>query len=179
MSRSLTYLVGPEVVVLVAVLATQAVVARHGSGSGRDLRIVEQMVMALPPLVALAAFLTVLVPGARDWWWLGRAVVASFVGAGFIAARCISAFGAGAKGQDAAFIMAFVFTGAVVSVGVAVAGAMIKAATTPAFADWFRLRPVLGSFLTLLAAVPIGIGLLLVVGTTVGVVLGLWSAFTR
>jgi hypothetical protein len=56
---------------------------------------------------------------------------------------------------------------------------MIKAASDPAFADWFRMRPVIGALLTLLAALPVGIVLLVVVGAVGAVVLGLWSAFSR
>ncbi len=164
---------------LLATAATYAVLAKHPSGEGRDLRLAEQMAMALPPLAAALAFLTFFAPGSRDWWWLGRAVAASFVGAGFIAVRCISAFGTGAKGQDAAFILVFVLTGTVVSVGSAVAAALIQADRHPAFADWFRARPVIGSFLTLLASVPIGIALFFVVSLTGGVVLGLWSSIRR
>jgi hypothetical protein len=179
MSRYLTYLVGPELVMILAVVATHLILAKHTSGEGRDIRIAEQMVMGLPPLVALLAFFTIFVPGSRDWWWLGRAIIAVFIGTGFVASRCIDAFGSGSKGQDGAFLLAYVFAGAVVSLGTAVGAAMIQAAANPAFADWFRMRPVIGSFLTLLAAVPIGVVLLFVGGTLGAVVLAIWAELSR
>ena len=153
--------------------------SRHASGEGRDVALMEQMIFVVPLLAVLAVFLTGLVPGMRSWWWLGRAILASFVGTAIFSYRIIEGFGSGAKGQDAAFVISFMGAGVAASLATAVAAALIRADQDPAFADWFRLRPVVGSTLTLLAAVPIGVVLLIGASTVGGLALGFWSVFRK
>lgn len=179
MSRASTLLAGPELVLALITGAVFWFCARHNSGAGRDVLLCEKILMLLPLLVVPAAFATVFVPGARTWWWLARAVVFTYLILFVCAGRLIAGFGSGAKGQDAAFIMVLIFGTAAIAVGSAIAGAMILAETRPAFAAWFGARKVLGSFLTMVATLPIGFGLGLV--ATVGVTLFAFisSAFKR
>lgn len=179
MHRFLTYVLGPEAVVLAFNLAVFAFCARHASGEGRDLQLMERGLMLLPPLVAAAAFLTGAVPGALQWGWLARAIAASFLGNAILAWRLIEGFGTGAKGQDAAYILALCSTGMMAGLGTAIASALILSRSHPGFATWFQARPILGSVLTLASAIPIGLGLLLVAAFTGGIALGVISAFRR
>lgn len=179
MSRLLTYLLGPETVLVLVNLAVFWFCARHGSGAGEDLRWMERGVWLMPPLAVGAAFLTLAVPGASGWWWLGRAILASLVGTAVLAWRLVEGFGSGAKGQDAAYIIALCLTGLSIGLGTAVAGAILLARQNPAFAEWWRMRPVVGIVLTLGASVPLGAGLVLVTAVGGGLLLGLMSAFRR
>lgn len=159
MRRYLTYWIGPETVVLLLGIATFWICARHNSGQGRDVDLMEKMVMALPFVMVPVVFATVFVPGAKNWWWLGRAVGWTLAGMLILAGRLITGFGMGAKGQDVAFMMVMIFGIIGVSIAAAMTGAMVLAEVRPGFADWFRSRWILGSLLTLLAAVPIGVTL--------------------
>lgn len=174
MNRQLTYLIGPESVLTVLGVLLFWFCARHNSGQGRDVELMEKIVWLLPFLVVPCVFATVFVPGAKSWWWLGRAIVLTFVVLLVCGSRVITGFGSGAKGQDAAFIIIITFGTVVVSLASAVAGAMILAATKPAFGEWFRLRPVLGSTLTALAALPIGV----VLGLAIMLVFGVFVFFS-
>lgn len=178
MWRFLKLAVGPELVMALVVLGVYGVCAQHPSGEGRDLLLMEQMVWLVPPAAAALAFATILVPGAGGWGWLVRANLAAFVGAGTAVLRIIAGFGTGAKGQDAAFIMAMVLVVMVAALGTAIAGAVILVRGKGAFAAWFGKHPVLGSLLTLIAAIPIGLGLGLGTATLGGVVLGVWVALS-
>ncbi|MBI1354278.1 MAG: hypothetical protein GC160_08025 [Acidobacteria bacterium] len=179
MSRALSMLVGPEAVMAAVTAGVYVVCARHASGEGRDLRLMEQLSMLLPLLAVAAVFLTGLAPGAASWWWLGRAVAASFVGTAIFSYRIVEGFGEGAKGQDAAYMIGFLSAGAVSAVGVAVFGALIRMGESPGFAAWFRMRPVTAWCLTLLASIPIGVALVMTLATVGGLALGLATAFKR
>src|SRR5262245_30843854 len=109
MNRQLTYLFGPETVLAVLTAAIFWFCARHNSGEGRDVNIMEQLVVMLPLFVVPLVFATVLVPGAKNWWWLGRAIVFTYIMLGICAGRIITGFGTGAKWQDAAFILVILF----------------------------------------------------------------------
>lgn len=179
MSRSMRYLIGPELVMLIVIPVVYAICARHPSGEGHDVSVLEKLLMVLPPIATALVFLTILTPGAANWWWLGRALSASFIGVGIFSMRILHGFGAGAKGQDAGFILAMTSTGAVASLGAAIAGAVILTRSYPSIGDWFRTHRFAGSALTLLATLPIGAALFFVVATGIGVAAGLWSSFRR
>jgi len=179
MNRLVALLVGPEAVMLAITLAAHAYCARHATGEGRDLRTMGVLVWALPPLAVVAAYLTVLVPGAANHGWLARAALASLVGVALLAHRIVAGFGEGAKGQEAGYVIALMFGGAAISLGTAICGAYVRAQQHPTFAEWFRARPLLGSTLTVLAALPIGVVLFLSVSLVGGFAFGLWSAVRR
>jgi hypothetical protein len=179
MSRATSLLAGPELVLALITGAVFWFCARHNSGEGRDVQLCEKLLMLLPLLVVPAAFATVLLPGAKTWWWLGRAIVFTYVFMLVGAGRLIAGFGTGAKGQDAAFIMVLVFGTVLVAIGTAVTGAMVLAENRPAFAAWFGARKILGSFLTALATVPIGFGLGVVATIAVTLVACVATAFKR
>jgi hypothetical protein len=169
MNRQLTYFIGPETTLAILSAAVFWICARHNSGECRDIAIMEKLVMSLPFLVVPIVFATLFVPGAKTWWWLGRTIPLTFLMLMICSGRIISGFGSGAKGQDAAFIMVIIFGTIAVSLAASVAAAMILSETRPAFADWFRGRKILGSFLTLLSAVPIGavLGIIVTVGVAI------------
>ncbi len=179
MHRWLPIIVGPELVMLLINVAVYLFCARHTAGESRFVGVLEKLIWFLPVLATTAVFLTIFVPGAKTWWWLGRAIVVSVVGTMLFTYRMVEGFGSGARGQDAALILAFTFSGITAAIGTAVSLAMIYAAKNPAFADWFRMRPVIGSLLTLLAAVPIGFVLVLGLGAAAGVLMGLWFEFRK
>lgn len=163
MNRPLTYLVGPESVLTLLGLLVFWFCARHNSGERHDVDQLERLVWLLPFIVVPCAFATVFVPGAKTWWWLGRAIVPTFVLLIVCGIKIVDGFGSGAKGQDAALIIIITFGTLAVAFATAVTGAMILAANRPAFGEWFQARPVLGSTLTALAALPIGVVLGIVV----------------
>lgn len=176
----MTWLLGPESVAAAVGAAVLWYCARHASGTGRDVELMERLVVLLPLLVVVPVFLTILAPGATaTWTWLTRALVVSFVVAGFLTLRVVEGFGSGAKGQDAAMIVSLCLTSMVAGAGSAIAGAMVLSQRDAAFAAWFKARPVLASLITLAASVPIGIALLFVLCVVGGVLLGAWSAFRR
>lgn len=177
MNRWLSALLSPETVLLAVGVAVFAICARHSSGEGADVALMERMIWLLPLVAVPLAFATVLAPRAKHWWWLARAVTFSIVLLGIAGYRIVQGFGSGAKGQDAALIIVFVLGVVVVSLATAISGAVILAEVKPAFAAWFRARPVLGSILTLGAAVPIGLALGIVLATTLGFVGGLILEF--
>lgn len=179
MSRLPTYLIGPETILLVFNLAVFRFCATHNSGEGNDLRLMEQCVWILPPLAVAAAFLTVLVPGSLEWSWWARAIVASLVGAAVATWRVVEGFGTGAKGQDAAFVIALCLAGVAMGIGSAVTGAMILADKRPEFAAWLRARPVLGSVLTLAVAAPLGLGIVVIAMFTLGFLASLVGALRK
>lgn len=171
-SRSLSYFIGPESVLIALSLAVFWFCARHNSGEGRDILLLEKLVMTLPLFVVPIAAATVFVPGAKNFLWLGRFVVLTYLMLAICAGRIITGFGTGAKGQDAAFILVIVFGTVMIALATSVTGAMILAETRPAFAAWFRGHKIVASILTLLSAVPIG----LVLGVTATVLIGILAA---
>lgn len=179
MPRLLSIALGPELLMAVIVACVFGFCARHATTSPGQTEILERLIFLLPPLIVLAVFLTVFVPGAANWWWLGRASVVSMVGTGIVAGRIIAGFGSGAKGQDAAFIVAIMFAGFAASLAIPASGAYVLARTNSSFAEWFRMRPVIGVLLTIAAAVPVGVALFFIVSFGGGILLGIWSAFRR
>lgn len=170
MNRHLTYFLGPELVLVLSAIVTWWFCARHNSGEGRDVAIMEKLIWMIPFLVTPIAFVTILAPDAKTWWWLGRAILFTYIAIFVCGFRIIEGFGSGSKGQDVAIIL-LVMTGSVaVAIATGITGAMILAATKPGFANWFQAHKILGSFLTGLAMIPIGFILGIVV-TFVGTIL--------
>jgi hypothetical protein len=179
MNRSLTYVFGPEVVLLAFTGLTFWLCSRYPSGEGRDVLIMEKCVMLLPFVMVPPVFATVFVPGAKNWWWLGRAIILTYAVMCICAGKFIGGFGTGAKGQDAGFIMVIGFGTVFIAIGAAIAGAMILAEARPAFGAWFKAHRVIGSILTLFAAVPIGFALGVTAMVGIGIFAGAYSSFRR
>lgn len=177
MNPSRSVMLSPELVLLTVGAAVFWICARHNSGEGADVALMERMIWLLPIVVVPMAFATVLAPGAKNWWWLARAITFSFVMLAITSHRIVQGFGSGARGQDAALIIVLVLGVAMVSLATSVAGAAILAEVRPGFGAWFRARPLLASLLTLVSALPIGLVLGIVVTTALGVVGGLVSGF--
>lgn len=174
MNRQLSYLLGPELVLVLFTIATYWFCSRHNSGEGRDVEIMSGLVWAVPFIIAPVVFATVLVPGSKNVWWLGRAIFWTFVAVFICGFRIIDGFGTGSKGQDGAMILLVVMGSVAVGLGVAITGAMILSASRPGFAQWFQSHKLLAPFLTLLSAVPIGIAIGFVVTLVGGILLGLY-----
>ena len=171
-------LLAPEAVAALAVAIVFALCALHPSGEGEDIAFLERMVWLLPVVVVPAVFVTILLPGARSRAWLLRATIACFVALLVGAMRIVEGFGTGARGQDAALILVMSFGLVLVSLGLAIAGAIVLAHERPAFGAWFHRRRLAGSALTLLATLPIGFVLGVTLAFALGVLGGLWSAFS-
>lgn len=157
MNRS--HLIGPESVLAAFTALLFWFCSQHNSGGGRDAAIMEKLIWLIPFVVAGVGFSTVVVPGSKDWWWLGRAIGFSYIATFVCGYRLIAGLGDGPKGQDAAMILLIVLCSVAVAIGTSICGAMILAANKPAFANWFHGHKVLGSFLTALAMIPIGFAL--------------------
>jgi hypothetical protein len=178
-NRQLTYLIGPETVLTLASLIVFWFCSRHNSGEGRDVAIMEKMIWAIPFLLAPLAFATIVVPGAKTWWWLGRANLFTFIAIFVCGARSIHGLGSGSKGQDVAFILLVVTGSLATALATAPAGAMILAATKPAFASWFQAHKVLGTIFTLAAVAPIGFAVAIAVTVVGALLLGTYVEFFK
>lgn len=177
MNRPLSLLAAPELVLALLTAVIFWVCARHNSGEGRDVALMERLLMLLPLLMVLPAFATVLVPHAKTWWWLGRAVVFTYVFLFVCAGRLITGYGTGAKGQDAAFIMVLIFSTVLIAIGATISAALILAENRPAFAAWFGARKFVASLLTVVAMVPVGFCLGAVATMGVALYASIVSAF--
>jgi len=176
MNRNLTYLFGPDLVLALLSAAVFWFCARHNSGEGRDIVLMEKLVMCLPLVVVPLVFATIIVTGAKNWAWLARTVLFTYTMLSICAGRIISGFGTGAKGQDAAFIMVIVFGTVLIALGTSITGAMILAKVKPAFADWFSARKIVASILTVISAVPIGFVLGISVTVLIAILASAYSA---
>jgi hypothetical protein len=176
MNRNLTYLFGPELVLALFSAAIFWFCARHNSGEGRDIAVLEKLVMTFPLYVVPLVFLTICVPGARNWVWLTRSIVFTYTMLAICGGRIVSGFGTGAKGQDVAFIMVIGLGTILIALGTSITGAMILANVKPTFGAWFGARKFLGSTLTLLAAVPIGFALGIFVTVLIGILASAYAA---
>ncbi len=174
MNRPLTYLIGPETALALFSVVLFWFCGRHNSGAGRDVVLMEKLIWLLPFIVTPIAFATIFVPGARTWWWLGRAILFAFIAILVCGGRLIEGLGSGAKGQDAAFILLVALGAFAVAPATAATGAMILAETKPGFGTWFQAHKTLGSILILLSALPIGVVLGVVVTFCSTVLLALY-----
>ncbi len=170
MNHPLTYLLGPEAVLVVFSALLFWFCSRHTSGAGRDLAIMEKLIWAIPFIITPMAFATILAPDAKNWWWLGRAIVFTYLAVMVCGYRLIEGLGSGSKGQDAALILLLVLSAVAIAIATAITGTMILAATKPGFANWFQAHKILGTILAALATIPIGIVLGLT-ATFVGTIL--------
>ncbi len=175
MNRQLTSIIaGPEAALLLFGAVLFWFCSRHNSGTGRDVELMERLIWLLPFLITPIAFATIGVPGAKTWWWLGRAVVFTFIAMLICAGRLIEGLGSGSKGQDAAFILTIALGAVAVALATAVTGALILADAKPAFGQWWQAHRTFGSFLVLLSAVPIGVVLGITVTFCSAILLGLY-----
>jgi hypothetical protein len=94
-------------------------------------------------------------------------------------ARLIHGLGSGSKGQDAAFIVLVVTGSLATALATAPTGAMILAATKPAFANWFQAHKILGSILTAAAVVPIAFAMGITVTVVGAILLGTYVEFFK
>lgn len=170
MNRPLTYLLGPEAVLVVFSALLFWFCSRHNSGEGRDLAIMEKLIWAIPFIITPIAFATILTPDAKNWWWLARAIVSTYLAVMVCGYRLIEGLGSGSKGQDVGLILLLMLGAVAIAIATSITGAMILAATKPGFAHWFQAHKVLGTFLTAVATVPIGVVLGLT-ATFVGTIL--------
>lgn len=169
----LTYLLGPESVLAALTAVIFWIAARHTSGQGRDVQVLERLLLWLPLLVVVLAFSTISVPGAKTWWWLGRMLFFAFAALFVCSWRLIENLGGGAA---FGFFLVLGLGVMAASLAAAVSSTMILCELRPSFAEWFQARRVMGSALTLLSAIPIGAAMGVVVTTCLGVVGGIWSA---
>lgn len=179
MNRSLTYALGPEGVLVLLSALLFWFCSRHNSGEGRDVALMEKLIWAIPFIITPISFSTILLPDAKNWWWLGRAIVFTYIAVMVCGYRLVEGLGSGAKGQDAALILLLTLGAFAIAIGTAVSGTMILSATKPAFAAWFRAHTILGPLITAVAVIPIGI-VLGVVATFFGAIgLGLYVEISR
>ncbi len=177
MNRPLTYLLGPEAAMTLLTVLVFFFCARHFSYSSRDVDILERLMWLLPFIAAPLAYATIFVPGAKSWWWLGRANVALPVALLVCANKVANGFTAPGSGPSAGVfgIFAVLCFGLIIAaLANAVAGALILAEYKPAVAEWFRARRFIGCLLTALAAIPIGAAM----AAGGGVLLGIYVFFS-
>lgn len=169
MNRFWTLCIGPEVALGVLTIGVFWFCASYNSGTGRDVVLIERLLLVLPLVAAPLAFLTFLTLETKSWWSVGRINLALFVGLIVCGTRLVAALGSGAKGQDVAFLMALAFGVLLGALGNGVIGAAVLFATRPGLAAWFRAHRFLGSVLTLLSTIPIG--MVMAIGVTILVAL--------
>ena len=174
MNRPLNYLLGPEAVLVVFSALLFWFCSRHNSGEGRDVALMEKLIWAIPFLITPIAFATIFAPKAKNWWWLGRAIGFTYIAIMVCGYRLIEGLGSGAKGQDVGLILLLMLGAVAIAIATAVAGAIILAATKPGFANWFHAHKILGSFLTALASIPIGVVLGLTATFLGAILLGIY-----
>jgi len=182
MNRPLTYLLGPETAMVLLMALVFLFCARHYTYSKRDVSILERLMWLLPVIAVPLAYATIFVPGAKSWWWLGRANVALFVALLICANKVENGLKAPGSGPGAGGMGIFVvlcFGLIFAALANAATGALILAEHKPAFGEWFRTRRVIGSILTALAAVPIGLAMASCVGLLVGVHVFFLTLFKR
>jgi len=182
MNRPLTYLLGPEAAMALLTAGVFLFCSRHYSYSTRDVVILERLMWFLPVIAVPLAYATILVPGAKSWWWLARVNVALFVALLVCANKVVNGFVAPGAGPSAGAYGIFVvlcFGLVFAALANAFAGALILAEITPAFAEWFRAHRFIGSLLTALAAVPIGAVTVAGVGLLVGIYVFFITVFQR
>lgn len=173
MSRPITYLLGPETALAVATALLFWFCARHNSGEGRDVAIMEKLIWAIPFILTPIAFATILAPDAKNWWWLGRAIGFTYLAIFVCGYRLICGLGSGSKGQDVAMILLVVTASVAIAIASSIAGTMILIATKPGFANWLQAHKFLGSLLTALVTIPIGF----VLGIVVTIISTVFLAF--
>lgn len=157
MNRPLTILLGPEAVLVLFSVLLFWFCSRHNSGEGRDVALMEKLIWAIPFFIAPLSFATILLPDAKSWWWLGRAIVSTYIVIMICGYRLIEGLGSGSKGQDVGLILLLMLGAVAIAIATAITGAMILATTKPAFANWFHAHKFLGTILTALATIPIGV----------------------
>ena len=156
--------------------------ARHGSYSPRDVQLLERLMWLLPVVAVPLAYATLLVPGAKSWWWLGRVNVALVVALLACAVKVTQGFGApgtGPKGQDVGILVVLCLGLAIGALANAIAGSLILAEHRPAFAAWMGAHRFLGTLLTALAAVPIGAAMGFALGILGGIAFAVIAVFDR
>lgn len=179
MNRQLTYLAGPETALLLASLAVFWFCSRHNSGEGRDATLLSRTVWMIPFILAPIAFSTFLVPGARTWAWLARAVVVSYIAILICAFRVVEGFGSGSKGQDVAIILTLMLASVAVAIPTTIVSALLLADARPALGAWFHNHRILGSLLIAASAIPIGAILAMTATVAFALVLGIYAETTR
>lgn len=182
MNRPLTCLLGPEATMTLLTALVFLICARHYTYSTRDVDILGRLMWLLPIIAVPLAYATILVPGAKSWWWLGRANIALFVALLVCANKVVNGFKAPGSGPSAGGLGIF----AVLCFGLvfaaltnAVTGALILAEHKPAFAEWFRARRFIGCLLTAIAAIPIGAAMAAEGGVIVGIHVFFVTLFKR
>ncbi len=183
MHSLLTHLLGPELVMGLIVGLVWLLCHAATVGDPSVVRWAERGVWLLPLVAVGLTFATLAIPALVDeplsWWRLARSAIASLVGPCIAVWFIVHLFGPGARGQDAAFIITLLVAGIATSLGLAIGGACVLADRHDSVAEWFRTRPVVGSVLTLMAAIPIGVVLFPTVSVGGGMLIGLVLEFRR
>jgi len=152
MNRTLTYLLGPELVLVLTAIVTCGFCSRHNSGEDRDVEIMTRLIWFMPFIITPFVFAAVCVPGAKNWWGLARAILLTFIAVFVCGWRISDAFGTGLRGQDGAVLILVLFGSVTVALAVAVTGAMTLTETRSGVANWFQAHRCLGLLLTPAAA---------------------------
>jgi len=182
MNRALSFLLVPEVVVALFTAAFFLFCARHSSRSPRDLELLVRAMWLLPLVAVPLAFATIFAPGGHSGWWLARvniAVSLALLVCSIKIANTYGPVGSGRTGAGNGLIIVLTLGIVVGALANAAAGALVLAELQPAFAAWFQARKFVAGLLTLLAAVPIGFAMTLVIGAVVSVVIAVFALFNR
>ncbi len=181
MNRALTYLLGPEAAMALLTALIFFLCARYGSYSSRDVDIINNLIWSLPLVTVVLAYATIFVPGARSWWWIPRVNIAVAVALLICVNKLSYAHAAPDSGPRSGmeYVVVLCFGLCLAALANAIAGALILAEHKPAFAAWFRAHRVIGSVLTVLAAVPVGFAMSLGFGLLAGSVVFFSTLFKR
>lgn len=182
LNRATAFLLGPEAVAGLLLGLVWLVVARLDSSSARDQALLEKLVWLLPLAGTVAVFGSLGWTPTRSWGWLARANAALLILVCLGANRLVSgmsASGSGQSGLGMGLLVAVCLGLVLAGPASTVCGAVILADQQPAFAEWFHRRPVLGSFVVLLAAVPVSVVLATVGALLLGLLGGIITSLQR
>jgi hypothetical protein len=182
MNRLLSILLGPEAAMALLTAAVFFFCSRHYSYSSRDVDLLERLMWLLPVIAVPLAYATILVPGAKSWWWLGRVNIALFTALLISSTKVVNGFVAPGAGPSAGVYGIFtILCFALIFAALANAGAsaLILAEHKPAFAEWFRERKMMACLVTALAAIPIGAAMAFTFSLLLGAYVSVTSIFSR
>jgi len=165
-----------ECVALAAIALTWVLIRPVTGGDAPPAALAYPWMLTATAVTTLLVFLALALPDALCWSGVLRAHLAAAVASVAIGARCLAAFGPGARGQDAAMLMAGLVLVAVSALGTAVASGALLIRDVPAVGDFQAGHPRLTGALVLASALPIGIGYSLLIALLLGLVGGMLTA---
>jgi hypothetical protein len=136
----------------------------------------------LPLLVVPLAYVGWMKSGEHTWGWMVRvnlAIAVALLAANFLIARAHGPTWSRRKGLGLGNSPELCLAIGLTSLANAAAGARILAQHRPAFAGWIQEHPSSACLLTALAAIPLAVVAILIIGTAVILIFAVATVFNR